>query len=100
MICTSYNHFFANFANKTNLKIIESLRKQPLNATKIAEIIGEEQSTVSHNLKKLLQCQILSVEKNGRERIYSINNKTVLPILKLVEQHTKTKCKECDKYVS
>ena len=93
----SYENFFINFANKTKLDIILCLKEGEMRAGKIAECIGEEQSTVSHNLKKLADCNVLRVKKIGKERIYSLNKDTVLPLLKLVEKHVKTCCsKNCE----
>ena len=92
MKCKSYNYFFMNFANKSKLDIIMALRYKPLNVSTIAKRINEEQSAVSHNLKKLTDCHILDVEKVGKERIYSLNKDTVIPILKLVEKHVIKNC--------
>ena len=92
MKCNSYETFFVNFANKTKLDIITSLINGPLSVNVIAKKINEEQSAVSHNLKKLSDCHILDVKKVGKERIYSLNKDTVIPILKLVEKHVIKHC--------
>lgn len=92
MKCESYETFFVNFANKTKLGIITALRSMPLNVNAIAKKVNEEQSTVSHNLKKLTDCHVLDVKKVGKERIYSLNKDTVIPILKLVEKHVTKQC--------
>ncbi len=98
MKCKSYNLFFMNFANKTKLEIITLLRSGPLNVKTIARKIKEEQSAVSHNLKKLTDCHILDVKNLGKERVYSLNRDTVIPILKLVEKHVRKNCpKSCIK---
>jgi len=96
---TNYKDFFVNFANKTKLDIIVALRNGPLSVNKIAEKLGEEQSKISHSLKKLTQCRILEVEQKGKQRIYSLNRKTVLPILKIVEQHVSEFCAKCPKRI-
>ena len=92
MKCESYETFFVNFANKTKLGIITALRSMPLNVNAIAKKVNEEQSTVSHNLKKLTDCHVLDVKKVGKERIYSLNKDTVITILKLVEKHVTKQC--------
>ena len=98
MRCKSFDNFFMNFANKTKLDIIFLLSGGPLNVTEIAEKIGEEQSKISHNLKKLSACNILMVEQKGKQRIYSLNKETVLPMLELVEKHVKNYCtRDCQK---
>jgi len=94
MICNSYDYFFENFSNKTRMKIINSLRKGPKSVTQICKGINEEQSKVSHNLKKLTDCHFLDVERNGKKRIYSLNKDTIIPMLNMVSNHVKKYCCE------
>jgi ArsR family transcriptional regulator, lead/cadmium/zinc/bismuth-responsive transcriptional repressor len=99
MKCNSYTDFFMNFANRTKFSIISCLGDGPLSVNEITKKVGEEQSTVSHNLAKLAACHILDVKKIGKERIYSLNKETVVPILKIVGKHvSKNCCKECSKW--
>jgi len=91
----SYNNFFMNFANKTKLNIILALENGPLSVNEITEKVKGEQSRISHNLGKLLQCHILNVEQKGKQRIYSLNSETVIPMLKIVKKHIKKKCLIC-----
>ncbi len=93
MTCSSYTDFFSNFANQTKLDIILLLISGPLSVNVISEKTNQEQSTVSHNLRKLCDCNILDVENKGRERIYSVNKDSVLPMLKLVGNHVSKYCK-------
>ncbi|MBT4541234.1 winged helix-turn-helix transcriptional regulator [Candidatus Woesearchaeota archaeon] len=96
MAASSYKDFFVNFANKTKMDIIAALRKKPLCVGEIAEAINEEQSKVSHSLKKLTQCKILEVKQEGKKRVYTLNHDTVLPILQIVEKHVHQYCaKNC-----
>ncbi len=88
----SFDAFFRNFANETRLGIIVALRDGPLNVTELAKRVGESQSTVSHSLKKLAECRILHVERDGKSRVYSLNEATVLPILHLAERHVRKNC--------
>ena len=97
MRCTSVEKFFNNFAQKTKLSIILTLKEKPLSVTQISERINEEQSKVSHSLKKLAECNILKVNQQGKQRIYSLNKNTVLPLLNLVEEHVTQHCKKCQK---
>lgn len=88
----SYNNFFMNFANKTKLGIILALENKPLSVNEITEIVKGEQSKISHNLSKLLQCHILNVKQKGKQRVYSLNSETVIPMLKIVKSHIKKNC--------
>jgi len=98
MKCPSYELFFETFSNKTRMKIIEALTEGPKSVTEICKLTGEEQSKVSHNLKKLMECRFLDFKRQGKKRIYSLNKNTIIPILKLVEKHVHSYCKhECGK---
>lgn len=88
----SYDSFFANFSNRTKLAIVLCLRDGPRSVNEIVEEIGDEQSNVSHNLKNMAACGILKVKKDGKKRIYSLNKKTAIPILKAVEKHVGNYC--------
>ncbi|MFA5019509.1 MAG: metalloregulator ArsR/SmtB family transcription factor [Candidatus Pacearchaeota archaeon] len=98
---SSYENFFMNFSNKTKLSIILILKEKPMNVSEIVNAVGEEQSKVSHNLIKLAECQIVDVKKKGKERIYSLNKETAIPLLKIVEKHVMKNCpKTCPKKCS
>jgi len=76
--------------------MIESLLKGPKSVSELCFDINEEQSKVSHNLKKLLACNFLDVKKDGKKRIYSLNKETIIPLLDLVKKHVhKYCCEEC-----
>jgi len=93
----SYNYFFLNFANKTKFDIIIALKEKPLNVTQIVKKVNKEQSAVSHNLKSLTRCNILTVKQKGKEHLYSLNKETVLPMLNLADKHVKCFCPICRK---
>jgi DNA-binding transcriptional ArsR family regulator len=92
MKSTTYNNFFMNFATKSKFDILMALRDGPLSVTQIAKKVGDEQSAVSHNLLKMEGCRVLNVRKEGKQRIYSLNEETVVPLMKLVEEHVKRCC--------
>ncbi|KYK27341.1 hypothetical protein AYK26_03725 [Euryarchaeota archaeon SM23-78] len=92
MKCGSYEEFFKNFANKTKFKIIMRLKNKPMSVNELSKAMREEQSKISHNLAKLARCSILNVKQKGKQRIYSLNKDTVMPMLKLVEKHVEKHC--------
>jgi len=97
MKCNSYHAFFDTISNKTRMNIVESLMQSPKCVNDIAQDIKEEQSKVSHNLKKLMECNFLDVKQQGKKRIYSLNRDTVIPILRLVDKHVSKFCEGCIK---
>ena len=88
----SYYMFFKNLSNKSKFNIIMSLRDGPMSVNDITKKVGEEQSKVSHNLRSLRSCNILKVKQDGKKRIYSLNGKTIIPIIQIVETHVKNNC--------
>lgn len=89
-----HKFFFETLGNRTRWGIIHLLLNKPHRATDIAKKLGYEQSLISHHLKRLLTCGFVNVKKNGLERIYSINKKTISPLLKLVDDHVNKFCKK------
>ncbi|MBU2634526.1 MAG: metalloregulator ArsR/SmtB family transcription factor [Nanoarchaeota archaeon] len=92
MKCKSYNLFFETISHKLRLKIVELLREKPLTVNEIAKKLNEEQSKISHNLKKLSDCHFVEFKKDGKNRIYSLNKETIVPLIKLVEKHVEKHC--------
>ena len=93
MLKKPYELFFKTLANEQRLKIINLLRKGPKNVTQICKELNFNQTTVSHNLKKLKTCGFVFNKKNGKERIYSINKTTIKPLMELIDKHTNKFCK-------
>ncbi len=94
----SFDHFFTTLGNKQRVRILQLLTKEgPLSVTSIAQTLKIEQSTVSHSLKQLLLCHFVTVQREGKERIYGINEETVKPLFEGIERHVKKYCaKGCD----
>ena len=88
----SYEHFFVNFANKKKFEIMLALKEKPMNVSEIVKKVGGEQSAISHNLKGLAECRIIEAKKSGKERVYSLNKHTIIPMLKLVKKHVHKNC--------
>ncbi len=84
--------FFVNLANPTRLATLEQLMKNPMSVNELAESLGQEQSMVSHNLKPLLECNFVYIERDGKKRIYSVNKETIGALFKAVENHAQNFC--------
>ena len=87
MICNTYVKFFTSLSDPAKLEIIKSLREGPKNVGNLSKILKFEQSRVSHNLRKLKELGFINVRPKGKERIYEIDKKTILPLLKLIDGH-------------
>ncbi len=80
--------FFQALANPTRMQILHLLRdKGSKSVSQICEQLGLEQTQVSHNLKCLTFCGLVAPVREGKSRIYSINDETVGPLLRIVDGH-------------
>ena len=84
--------FFSTLSNPTRLAILEKLRGNSMNVTGLAEVLEQEQSMISHNLKALEKCNLVSSERKGKEKIYNVNPETVEGLLRIVENHAVKYC--------
>lgn len=89
--------FFETLGTGLKLSIISELREEPLNVSELSKKLSQERSKVSHALKSLLVCGFVKVKNRGRERIYSLNKDTIIPLLRLVDRHIKKYCRLCKK---
>ena len=92
---SQYKTFFNTLGNVTRLEIIHALREKPLTVTEIIKETGHEQSTISHSIKKLENCHFVTVEKRGQNRVYALNEETIIPLLKIMDVHVKKYCHKC-----
>jgi len=90
-----YHIFFTNLSNPLKIDIISELKEKPLSVLELAEKLKVEQSKLSHALSSLRCCYIVEVKQKGKQRIYSLNKETILPILKIIDKHEKKFCKQC-----
>ena len=83
-----YRLFFNAFSNDTRFEIVRLLKNgRPKNVTEIYKSLGFKQSRVSRNLKCLIECGFVNVERNGKHRIYSLNKETIYPMIGLIDRH-------------
>jgi DNA-binding transcriptional ArsR family regulator len=84
--------FFSILGNPTRLAALETLMEKPMNVSQLAEALGQEQSMISHNLRPLVQCRFVEVERKGKERLYTVNNDTVGSLFEIVGHHAENYC--------
>jgi DNA-binding transcriptional ArsR family regulator len=86
------HHFFTNLSNPTRLAALEQLIDKPMSVNELSIALRQEQSMISHNLKPLLQCNIISIEKQGKKHVYTANHVTLIPIFSAIENHAAKFC--------
>jgi len=96
MKCNAYHVFFRNLSNATRILIITELKEKPMSVNELAEKINVEQSKLSHALANLKSCNLVESKQSGKKRIYFLNKKTILPILKIIDKHKKNFCSGCE----
>jgi DNA-binding transcriptional ArsR family regulator len=87
-----YRQFFGTLANQCRLDIVHALLEKPLNVTAICAKTKLKQTTVSHSLKRLKLCGFVFDKPDGKERVYTLNHKTIEPVLKLMDAHMAAYC--------
>lgn len=96
MTCTSKTPhlFFSKLANPLRIEIISALKKSEkgLSVNEISKTMWVEQSKISHALADLRTCNLVNVIQKGKQRVYSLNKKTLLPILKIIDKHAQEHC--------
>ena len=93
-----YHSFFKTLSNKTRFEIVRLLIKGQKNVNNISKTLKFEQSRVSHNLKRLEKCGFVSSKGDGKFRIYSIDQKYIVPIINNIDKYINKynkRLKEC-----
>ena len=73
--------FFYAFSDDTRLKIIMLLSIKPLCVGGIAQVLNQNQTTVSHQLKILKSINIVSCDRSGKNIVYYIKNPSIETVL-------------------
>jgi len=84
--------FFTNLANPTRLAALEQLMNKPQSVNELAETLGQEQSMISHNLKPLLECNLIALQRQGKKHVYTVNEETMRPIFQAIQNHAQHFC--------
>lgn len=97
MMRKAYDIFLTTLANMNRLEIINSLRRNEINVSEISNKTGLNQTTVSHNLKRLFICGFVTVRQKGKHRYYSLNKDTIKPLMEIIDIHVNKYCKKIAK---
>mgnify|MGYP001601440555 CR=1 FL=1 len=83
----AYKIFFGTLVSSSRLKIINLLRRGRKNVSEIIKELGEEQTSISHDLAKLRRCGFVDVEIKGKFRYYKLNERTIKPLMGIIDIH-------------
>jgi len=79
--------FFKVFGDSTRIRIMCALFKRELSVCCIADIVGMEQSTVSHQLRVLRQENLVKVRRDGKQSYYSLEDEHIQKIFEMGLEH-------------
>lgn len=86
-------NLFKMFSDKTRVNILLCLKeKRECSVDEISELLGMEQSAISHQLRILRQGRLVKQRKEGRYSLYSLDDLHVELILNLGKDHV---CEGC-----
>lgn len=91
-IYEAYKIFFGTLVSESRLKIINLLRKGEKSVSEIVEALKLTQPTVSHDLARLKKCGFVKVKIVKNFRHYSLNKKTIDPLMSLIDHHMAQYC--------
>ena len=91
-IYSAYKIFFGTLVSEPRLKIINLLRKGGRSVSEIISELKMNQTSVSHNLTRLKKCGFVGVKTRGKFRYYSLNKKTIKPLMSLINNHMNEYC--------
>ena len=89
----NFKHFekmgdlFKMFGDPTRLKIMFILFEREVCVCDIADIIGMQQSAVSHQLKTLKQANLVKSRREGKTIYYSLSDNHVKTIFIMAKDH-------------
>lgn len=88
----AYKVFFGTLVSESRLKILNALKNKKMNVTELTNELNLEQTATSHDLKRLKKCGFVNQEIKGKYRYYSLNKKTIDPLLNLINKHMEEYC--------
>jgi len=95
-------NFFSSLADETRLHILLSISEKPKTVNEIYSAVGRSKMTlsaVSHQLKQLSDLGIVTYEKKGREKSFSLSSDYCWCILRDVfkqfDSSVKVRCVKC-----
>ncbi len=92
------NRFILDFVNalndQTRLDIVNMLRNSEKTSEEIQKTLDKSQSTISQQLKKLIDANIISSEKKAGKNTYFIKDSYIFKVLSSIQSYVVNQNKE------
>ena len=82
------SQFFKVISDSTRLSILYLLKEEKRNVSEIVELMGMEQSAISHQLRILKDSRLVRSHREGKSMIYQLDDNNIFDILNQVRIHT------------
>ena len=78
---------FKVFGDSTRLRIMSAIADEELSVLSIAETLGMEQSTISHQLRVLRNNKLVRARRDGKQIYYTLDDDHVKKIIEMGIDH-------------
>ncbi|MBQ1585699.1 MAG: winged helix-turn-helix transcriptional regulator [Ruminococcus sp.] len=78
---------FKVFGDSTRLRIMYAIADEELSVLSIAETLGMEQSTISHQLRVLRNNKLVRARRDGKQIYYTLDDDHVKKIIEMGIDH-------------
>ncbi|MBQ0051050.1 MAG: winged helix-turn-helix transcriptional regulator [Treponema sp.] len=81
------SELFKIFGDSTRIKILFSLLNKSLSVNEMVELLGIQQSAISHQLRILKENHLVKYDRMGKSNYYSLSDDHVKSILSMGLEH-------------